>query len=72
MLDLTKERCPMALLLAKRAAESLSPGDALAILIIDTGARQDIPRYFSSTRNFSLNTLEDSPHRLLITVTKRL
>ncbi|MGF1727247.1 sulfurtransferase TusA family protein [Photobacterium nomapromontoriensis] len=71
MLNLTTERCPMALLLAKRAANELESCERLAIQITDTGARLDIPRYLS-THGFSIEVQEDSPHVLEIIVTKRL
>ncbi|UJF19783.1 sulfurtransferase TusA family protein [Vibrio sp. SS-MA-C1-2] len=35
----------MALLLAKRRVAELSKGESLTILVADSGAKQDIPRY---------------------------
>lgn len=71
MLNLTAERCPMALLLAKRAANDLEPGEQMVILITDTGARQDIPRYLS-THGFTIDVQVNNHHVLEIIVTKRL
>ncbi|AMG29963.1 sulfurtransferase TusA family protein [Grimontia hollisae] len=44
-LDLREQRCPMALLLAKRACGSLKQGQQIALYIADSGALKDIPRY---------------------------
>lgn len=70
LLNLTTERCPMALLLAKRAAQSLNVGDKLEIHITDTGARQDIPRYLSN-HGFIIDVQLDNRQVLEIIVTKR-
>ena len=70
LLNLTTERCPMALLLAKRAVKSLAIGDTLEIHISDTGARQDIPRYLSN-HGFFIDVRLDSQQVLEIIVTKR-
>ncbi|MGF1688263.1 sulfurtransferase TusA family protein [Photobacterium japonica] len=69
MLDLTAERCPMALLLAKRATHALKKGEKMEIHMTDAGARQDIPRYLS-TQGMAIEVLMDSHHVLAITVTK--
>ncbi|WP_325891914.1 sulfurtransferase TusA family protein [Grimontia sp. NTOU-MAR1] len=44
-LDLREQRCPMALLLAKRACAALKQGQQIALYITDSGALKDIPRY---------------------------
>ena len=44
-LDLREQRCPMALLMAKRACSSLKQGQRIALYITDRGALKDIPRY---------------------------
>ncbi len=44
-LDLREQRCPMALLLAKRACALLGQGQQLALYVTDNGALKDIPRY---------------------------
>ncbi|PKF50620.1 sulfurtransferase TusA family protein [Enterovibrio nigricans] len=44
-LDLREQRCPMALLLAKRACASLEQGQRIALYVTDAGALRDIPRY---------------------------
>lgn len=69
-LDLTSERCPMALLLAKRAAKGLSFDQGLQIHIADSGARQDIPRYLLN-HGFNIEEQADSQQELVIIVTKR-
>ncbi|WP_087019435.1 sulfurtransferase TusA family protein [Thaumasiovibrio subtropicus] len=47
ILDLKNERCPMALLLAKRAACQLSVHQRLDIHLTDTASLQDITRYLT-------------------------
>lgn len=47
-LDLREQRCPMALLLAKRACASLKQGQQIALYITDSGALKDIPRYLEN------------------------
>ena len=70
LLNLTTERCPMALLMAKRAAQKLNAGDRLEIHITDTGARQDIPRYLSN-HGFFIDVRLENQQVLEIIVTKR-
>ncbi|BCL70741.1 hypothetical protein TUMSATVNIG1_27050 [Vibrio nigripulchritudo] len=47
-LDLCEERCPMALLKAKRRAASLKKQEVLVIHSNDKSSVQDMIRYFSS------------------------
>ncbi|UAB71217.1 MULTISPECIES: sulfurtransferase TusA family protein [Vibrio] len=47
-LDLCEERCPMALLKAKRRAASLKTQEMLVIHSNDKSSVQDMIRYFSS------------------------
>ncbi|MDX1304431.1 sulfurtransferase TusA family protein [Photobacterium sp.] len=70
-LNLTSERCPMALLLAKRASKSLRFGQVLRIHISDPGGRQDIPRYLLN-HGFNVEVQADVYQELVIIVTKRL
>lgn len=65
-LDLRAHVCPMALLLAKRAAASLRAGEQLVILLGDQGAKNDIPKYFKR-EGFSMQWLDTPASRLLIT-----
>ena len=44
-LDLREYRCPMALLMAKRACATLEQGEKITLSVIDSGAVKDIPRY---------------------------
>ncbi|KLU99222.1 sulfurtransferase TusA family protein [Photobacterium aphoticum] len=69
MLDLTAERCPMALLLAKRATHALERGEHMEIHMTDAGARQDIPRYLTR-HGFEIKVQADTPQVLAIIVTK--
>ncbi|PSW03994.1 sulfurtransferase TusA family protein [Photobacterium lipolyticum] len=70
-LDLTSERCPMALLLAKRVSKGLRFDQILQIHISDPGGRQDIPRYLLN-HGFNVEVQADSYQKLVIVVTKRL
>ncbi|MGR5066393.1 sulfurtransferase TusA family protein [Photobacterium sp. DNB22_13_2] len=70
LLNLTTERCPMALLIAKRAVQALDVDDKLEIHITDTGARLDIPRYLSN-HGFFIDVRLDNQQVLEIIVTKR-
>ncbi|MCK6265433.1 sulfurtransferase TusA family protein [Vibrio sp. ZSDE26] len=45
LLDLRSERCPMALLLAKRYVANLTEGDNVEIYIVDPSSLRDIERY---------------------------
>lgn len=69
-LNLISERCPMALLLAKRATKELSFGQSLKMHISDAGARQDIPRYLLN-HGFNIEEQAACQQELVIIVTKR-
>ncbi|TFH92040.1 sulfurtransferase TusA family protein [Vibrio ouci] len=45
ILDLRQERCPMALLLAKRHTKGLSVGEQTQILVSDSNSMKDITRF---------------------------
>lgn len=45
ILDLRAERCPMALLLAKRYANALKPGESARILVTEPQSMRDITQY---------------------------
>lgn len=47
ILDLRKERCPMALLLAKRHTKRLAPGEVCDIYIADPSSKRDIEKYLT-------------------------
>ncbi len=47
-LDLRHERCPMALLLAKRYSAELADGSQLVIKVSDQSSLQDIVKYLRS------------------------
>ncbi|PSV46946.1 sulfurtransferase TusA family protein [Photobacterium indicum] len=69
-LNLASERCPLALLLAKRASKSLRSNQSIEIIISDAGARQDISRYLLNN-GFNVKVQADSPQELVIIATKR-
>ncbi|MFV0575562.1 MAG: sulfurtransferase TusA family protein [Vibrio sp.] len=70
-LDLTHERCPMALLLAKRKAEILSSNQSLKILSNDLASTNDMLRYFNqspySVELFAKEKTEDQEFTLIVT-----
>ncbi|KQB09041.1 sulfurtransferase TusA family protein [Vibrio metoecus] len=47
ILDLREQRCPLALLLAKRATAALLPNESLTILIADPASLRDIEQYMA-------------------------
>lgn len=47
LLDLREQRCPMALLLVKRAVAALLPRELLTILIADPASQRDIEQYLA-------------------------
>lgn len=67
-LDLRGSRCPMALLLAKRAAINLSVNQQLQLDVSDAGAMSDIPRYFR-TQGYCVQ-IQKNEHMTRIVVSK--
>ncbi|MBD1556002.1 sulfurtransferase TusA family protein [Vibrio sp. S9_S30] len=67
-LDLCEERCPMALLIAKRRAASLKRKETLVIQVHDKSSIQDMIRYFSSSL-FSIH-LEENEYMSTLTVVR--
>lgn len=65
ILDLREERCPMALLLAKRRAILLQEGESLSIQVSDTSSMQDIVS-FLRLKQFDI---ESVAHRSFYTIT---
>lgn len=47
ILDLRQERCPMALLIAKRHTKSLTGGEQVQILVSDASSMTDITQYLN-------------------------
>lgn len=45
ILDLRQQRCPLALLLAKRHTVQMNAGESLTILLSDPGSKRDIEAY---------------------------
>lgn len=50
ILDLRQQRCPMALLLAKRRTNALFSDEKLQILIADSSSLSDISRYLQQQK----------------------
>ncbi|MGO1191906.1 sulfurtransferase TusA family protein [Vibrio casei] len=68
-LDLRSQRCPMALLLAKRQCAQLSNQETLTILSTDKASINDMVRYFNQSP-FSVEVLIQSECSTLL-VTKK-
>lgn len=64
ILDLRQQRCPMALLLAKRHTAQLEVGDSVSILISDSGSLKDIQGYLLK-QNYSCNNTDNDGYYLL-------
>ncbi|CAH0539094.1 sulfurtransferase TusA family protein [Vibrio marisflavi] len=57
LLDLREERCPRALLLAKRHLVSLRANEIATIYVIEMGSIKDIERYLINN-DYSYQTIE--------------
>ncbi len=68
-LDLTSHRCPLALLLVKRAVRSLNIDQTLCIHITDVGSRHDIFRYLTA-QSLDFDIVSES-YSLLILLCKK-
>jgi TusA-related sulfurtransferase len=64
-LDLTSKRCPLALLLAKRAYHALLPQQSLQIHLTDLGSLHDILRYFYTMNAVISVENSESQHTIL-------
>ncbi|WP_231892566.1 MULTISPECIES: sulfurtransferase TusA family protein [unclassified Vibrio] len=47
IIDLTQERCPMSLLLAKRASRALKVSQSLTFIVRDVASVNDMQSYFT-------------------------
>jgi TusA-related sulfurtransferase len=65
--DLTKERCPMSLLLAKRASAKLNSSQSLRILVSDHSSLSDMQAYFQRQKIDVQVRLEADHYQLIIT-----
>ncbi|WP_439898908.1 sulfurtransferase TusA family protein [Photobacterium leiognathi] len=68
-LDLTTQRCPLALLLTKRACAKLLSEQQLELRISDSGARSDIPRYLLN-HGYMIDTVVNDNTQLVMLVKK--
>lgn len=66
-LDLRKERCPLALLLAKRNVVKLTSGERLDILVTDSSSMNDIISYLE--KQSYIMKLDNLENGYCITVT---
>ncbi|ELO1772923.1 sulfurtransferase TusA family protein [Vibrio fluvialis] len=70
ILDLRQQRCPMALLLAKRHTAQLQDGESVTILLSDPSSKRDIESYLLRqqfvcqsqmfTEHFSLHVIKET------------
>ncbi|MEZ9174946.1 sulfurtransferase TusA family protein [Vibrio kanaloae] len=67
ILDLRQERCPMALLLAKRHSVKLEVGQSLSIYVSDNSSMKDIVRFLSQNTYVVITEACSSYHHLLVT-----
>lgn len=66
ILDLRQERCPMALLLAKRHTKALDVGQKTWILVADSSSLKDIELYLRK-QSFELSCVKkDGYHRIQV------
>lgn len=68
VIDLTKERCPMSLLLAKRASLNVTSGQNLKLLVSEKASVDDMVRYFE--RNQWRTLLEHTSDYYQLTIIK--
>ncbi|MDD9177821.1 MULTISPECIES: sulfurtransferase TusA family protein [Aliivibrio] len=68
-LDLSQQRCPMSLLLAKRAAQRLDKNGKLEIKVVDKTSLADIMKYFELNA-FAINVEHEASYAFL-TVTRK-
>ncbi|WKY57398.1 sulfurtransferase TusA family protein [Vibrio sp. SNU_ST1] len=67
ILDLRQERCPMALLLAKRHSVKLEVGQSLSIYVSDNSSMKDIVTFLSKQAYDVTVEVCSNYHHLLVT-----
>ncbi|CAV19472.1 sulfurtransferase TusA family protein [Vibrio sp. 10N.222.54.F12] len=67
ILDLRQERCPMALLLAKRHSVKLEVGQSLSIYVSDNSSMKDIVTFLSKQAYDVIVEVCSNYHHLLVT-----
>ncbi|CAM2771093.1 sulfurtransferase TusA family protein [Vibrio rarus] len=67
-IDLTQERCPMTLLLAKRASSKLSASQALTFVVAEKSSVHDMQAYFLR-HNMQVDVRKE-PHCYYLTIIK--
>ena len=67
ILDLRQERCPMALLLAKRHSVKLEVGQSLSIYVSDNSSMKDIVTFLSKQAYVVMIEVCSNYHHLLVT-----
>ncbi len=59
-IDATGHLCPLPVLRARRALESLGDGDSLRLLATDPGTKKDVPAFCRETGNRLLESGEEA------------
>jgi len=67
ILDLRQERCPMALLLAKRHSVKLEVGQSLSIYVSDNSSMKDIVTFLSKQAYDVTAEVCSNYHHILVT-----
>ena len=67
ILDLRQERCPMALLLAKRHSVKLEVGQSLSIYVSDNSSMKDIVTFLSKQAYDVIAEVCSNYHHILVT-----
>ncbi|WP_135444108.1 sulfurtransferase TusA family protein [Vibrio tasmaniensis] len=67
ILDLRQERCPIALLLAKRHSVKLEVGQSLSIYVSDNSSMKDIVTFLSKQAYDVIVEVCSNYHHLLVT-----
>ncbi|WP_241790445.1 sulfurtransferase TusA family protein [Vibrio genomosp. F10] len=68
LLDLRAERCPMALLLAKRYVTTLTVGEEAEVILSDESSFQDVERYFRLKNHLVISEKIDDGFRLKVVI----
>ncbi|QYJ87723.1 sulfurtransferase TusA family protein [Shewanella mesophila] len=68
-IDLTAYRCPLALVKLKLALKHAGEGEVLQISLVDSGSRQDVPRFLLKLK-YPFTELRNDDQMLVLSVVK--
>jgi tRNA 2-thiouridine synthesizing protein A len=69
VLDASGQKCPLPVLLARRAMKPVPPGGVLRVIATDPGARDDF-RSFCDTTGDTLLSVDEEGERLIFRIRK--